>query len=293
MRGRLLFGVLVCCYLLLLVPFTKSLANRPVVVKLGALPGPEVLRVVTGDQRHLVAQYAVVKVLFYYGTLVEKFRQKVVLKPEYGKMFSMLQTSSRLDPWNADVYYFTQAAFTWELGKVAEVNEMLEYGMRYRTWDYQLPYFAGFNAAYFLKDYATAARHFQKAAELSGNPLFANLTARYFHEAGEAELGLQFLAFMQRRTTDSKMVALYQLRKDALVAVLTIQKGVEEYRRRFGKAPEQLAQLTASGVLPSLPADPYGGTFYLDRDGAVRSTSKFSFAPPAGRANPKQQEIQR
>lgn len=291
MSGRVFFAVLLCSYLALIVPFSTSLANRPVVVKLGSLPDAEVLKLAAGEHRHLLAQYAVVKVLFYYGTLVERFQQKVVLKPEYHKMFKTLQTSSKLDPWNADVYYFTQAAFTWELKKIAEVNEMLNYGMKYRTWDYQLPFFAGFNAAYFQKDYAAAALYYKKAAELSRDPLATKLTARYFYESGQNELALEFIKFMQMRTTDRKLISLYETRKQALAAALTLQDGVEEYRRKFGRAPSSLSDLTAKGLLKAIPADPYGGVFYLDEKAMVRSTSKFAFDPiPEAGKEPKQQE---
>lgn len=281
MIGRIVFGILFCSYLAVIIPFSTSLTNRPVVVKLGTLPDAEVLKIAAGDQRYLLAQYAVVKVLFYYGTLVETFTHKVPLQPEYPAMFKTLQTSSKLDPWNADVYYFTQAAFTWELNKIDEVNEMLEYGMKHRTWDYQLPFFAGFNSAYFKKDYAAAALYFKKAAELSGNQLLANLSSRYFYEAGQSKLGLDFIEYMQKHTTDRKLVEVYELRKRALVAVMTIQEAIGSYSRRFGKAPARISDLTDAGVLAKVPADPYGGTFYLDEKGAVRTTSKFAFANQA------------
>jgi len=281
MIGRIVFGILLCSYLAVIIPFSTSLTNRPVVVKLGTLPDAQVLKIAAGDHRYLMAQYTVVKVLFYYGTLVETFTNKVPLQPEYPAMFKTLQTSSKLDPWNADVYYFTQAAFTWELNKIDEVNEMLEYGMKHRTWDYQLPFFAGFNAAYFQKDHAAAALYFKKAAELSGNQLLANLSSRYFYESGQSKLGLDFIEYMQKHTSDRKLIEVYELRKRALVAVMAIQEAIDRYELRFGKAPSRIADLTAAGVLDKVPADPYGGTFYLDEKGVVRSTSKFAFAPPA------------
>jgi len=281
MIGRIVFGILLCSYLAVIIPFSTSLTDRPVVVKLGTLPDAELLQIVAGDQRYLMAQYAVVKVLFYYGTLVETFNQKVPLQPEYPAMFRTLQTSSRLDPWNADAYYFAQAAFTWELNKIDEVNEMLEYGMEHRTWDYQLPFFAGFNSAYFRKDYAAAALYFKKAAELSGNQLLANLSSRYFYESGQNKLGLDFIEYMQGHTTDRKLIEVYELRKRALIGVITIQGAIDRYSRSFGKAPSRISDLTAAGVLAKVPADPYGGTFYLDEKGAVRSTSKFALAAPA------------
>ena len=280
MIGRIVFGVLLFSYLAVIIPFSTSLTNRPVVVKLGTLPDAQVLKIAAGDHRYLMSQYAVVKVLFYYGTLVETFNQKVPLQPEYPAMFKTLQTSSKLDPWNADVYYFTQAAFTWELNKIDEVNEMLEYGMKHRTWDYQLPFFAGFNAAYFQKDYAAAALYFKKAAELSGDQLLANLSSRYFYESGQNKLGLDFLVYMQKHTTDRKLLEVYEMRKRALIAVMAIQEAVNRYRGRFGHAPSRISDLTSTGVLAKVPADPYGGTFYLDEKGAVRSTSKFAFAKP-------------
>jgi tetratricopeptide (TPR) repeat protein len=291
MIGRIVFGILLCSFVAVALPFSRSVAERPVLVKLGALPEAEPLKMVSGDQRYLLAQYAVVRVLFYYGTLIEKFQQKIVLKPEYGNMFRTLETASRLDPWNADVYYFTNAAFTWELGKVAEVNAMLDYGMKYRTWDYQLPFFAGFNAAYFLKDYPTAARYFQKAARLRPDPLLTNLSSRYFFEAGENRIGLAFLDYMEQHTMDRKVMALYELRKKALLAVIELQEAADRYAARFGHPPQRISDLTAQGLIGRIPADPYGGQFYLDDQGKVRSTSKFAFAPPAGKqekTNPKE-----
>jgi hypothetical protein len=277
MIGRIVFGILLCSYLAIIVPFSTSMLQRPIAVKLGGLPEAGPLKVLTGDQRYLMAEYATVRVLFYYGTLVEMFSRKVRLQPEYRNMFQTLQTASRLDPWNADVYYFTQAAFTWELNKVDEVNALLKYGMAYRTWDYQLPFWAGFNAAYFKKDYAAAAPLFKRAAELSGHELLGNLTARYFYEAGENRLALNFIETMQKRATDANVVAVYETRKRAIVAVMTIQEAIARYRSRFGKPPSRISDLTAAGILKEVPQDPYRGTFYLDEKGAVRSTSKFAF----------------
>ncbi len=60
-----------------------------------------------------------------------------------------------------DAYYFAQAVLVWDVGQVRLANELLEYGMRYRTWDYLLPFFAGFNYSYFLKDNEKAAQYYR------------------------------------------------------------------------------------------------------------------------------------
>jgi hypothetical protein len=45
----------------------------------------------------------------------------------------------------------------------------------------------------------------------------------------------------------------------------------------MGRLPSSVAELIKKGYLADTPVDPYGGTFYLEPDGTVRSTSKFAF----------------
>jgi tetratricopeptide (TPR) repeat protein len=274
---RLFYFSLLLSYVLVIIPFTSYLKNRPVAVKLGYTPEAEVLKMVAGDQRYLVADYTVLKVLFYYGTLAERWQNKIKLPPEYFNMFKTLETAVKLDPYNMDAYYFSQAAFTWEVGRAKDVNRLLMYGMKYRPWDHNLPFYIGFNSAYFLKDYENAAKFMQKAAEISGEPLYTGLAARYFYEAGHTELGIIFLAAMEKGAKDRQIRDVYALRKKALLAVKTLEKAVEEFRSSHRRLPGDLSELVSAGILRSLPVDPYGGNFFVEADGRIRSTSKFAF----------------
>ncbi len=275
---RLLFTLLIAAYSFCIIPFVSYMKNKPVAVKLGYVPSAEVLRIAVGDQKLLVAHAAVVKVLVYFGTLIGNLGNQIVVIPaEYFNMYTTLQTAVKLDPYNADAYYFAQAAFTWEVGRAKEVNHMLDYGMKYRTWDYMLPFFAGFNAAYFMKQYEPAARYMQRAAELSGNPLLTNLAARYYYESDKSKIGIDFLKMMETGAKDEHVRKLYRLRRTALQAVSTIQDAVSQFKEKNGRLPGRLEELIESGILNRLPEDPYGGRFYLDNSGAVRTTSKFAF----------------
>lgn len=273
---RLLFILLIAGYLLCIVPFASYMKNRPVAVKLGYVPSAEVLRVVVGDQKIFVAHVAVVKVLVYFGTLIENLNKKIVLPAEYLNMYKILQTAVKLDPYNSDAYYFAQAAFTWEVGRAEEVNLMLDYGIKYRTWDYTLPFYAGFNAAYFLKQYDPAARYMKRAAEISGNPLMTNLASRYFFESDKSDLGINFLEMMEKGAKDEQVRKLYRLRRTALQAVMNIKTAVSQFKEHHGRLPTRLEELLEYGIVKQLPEDPYGGRFYLDNFGAVRTTSKFA-----------------
>lgn len=269
-----------CGYLLIVGPFSAHLRNRPEQIKLGYVPEAAVLKCLTADQRYLVADWTILKVLLYFGELMEKAKGKNLFasNPDYPGMFRFLQAGLRIDPYNADAYYFAQAVFVWDMGRYREVNNMLEYGMKYRTWDYQLPFFAGFNSAYFLKDYKYAALYMKKAAEIAHEQQFATLASRYFYEAGENDLAIMFIDVMKKTARDENERKLYAYRRAALVAAREIQKAVDAYFNRFGHPPARLDILVKDGFLRVVPADPYGGVFYLDEKGKVQTTSKFSFA---------------
>ncbi len=287
MTRSLLCGLLMAAYALLIIPFTDLQRNRPVEVKLGYLPHAQILKVTSGEHRTTTAGLIVMRILFYYGSVLQKLQENVIVRPEFFNLFKTVQTVVDLDPYNMDSYYFAQAVFTWDVGRVQEVNSLLEQGMQRRTWDASLPFYVGFNSAYFLKDYPKAAVYMQYAAERSDNPLYTQLAARYFYESEQSALGLAFLESMILTAKDKAVRRSYELRRDALIATTTLEKARDAYSARFGSLPKQPEQLVEVRLLPALPKDPYGGTFFFDERGQVRTTSKLVAAPPEGEGRRK------
>jgi len=267
---------LLLAYVVIVSWLTRYMEQRPVAIKLGYTPSASALKLVCGDQRHVLAEWSILKVIFYFGSLTDKRPNSIASPPEYYNMFKTVETAIELDPYNMDAYYFAQAAFTWEVGHAQDVNRLLSYGMRFRTWDYYLPYFAGFNAAYFLKKPQDAAMYFKKAAELSRNTLFTNLAARYLYEADQTQIAIPFLIMMIDKSTDTTEKALYTRRLEALQAAQAIQKGIEQFEIKYGNKPVTLQELVITKILSEIPTDPYGGTFYLDDKSKVRTTSKLA-----------------
>lgn len=259
----------------------RWLAERPVAIKLGYTPAAEVQRLLAGEHRLALSELSVIRTLFYFGSLVEEWKNQVMLPPEYFNMYKTIETAVKLDPYNMDAYYFAQSAFTWEVGRAREVNALLDYGMKYRTDDWYLPYFAGFNAAFFLQEYEQAAQYMERAAQLSGNPLFARLASRFFYEAGRTELGVAYLQGMIEDVRDPQQKKAYELRLQALLATRKIEQALAAWRSQHGGEPSDLQQLLAAGLLEKIPQDPYGGEFFLDETGRVRTTSKFALGQRA------------
>jgi hypothetical protein len=252
--------------------------NKPFVEKIGYIPQPEVMLLATADQKQITAASLIMNVLFYFGGLVDLAMNKIYIPPDLSGMRNTIEAAVKLDPYNMDGYYFAQAVMVWDMNQVRNANAILEYGMKYRYWDWYLPFFAGFNYAYLLKDYATAAKYYKRVGELTGNELSINLAGRYMYEAGQTDLAIAYLTAMERGAHNEAIKKSFRVRLEAFKGVKMIELARERYVSTYGKRPSSVDILLKTGYLQVLPVDPYGGEFYLDEHGRVRSTSKFAFA---------------
>ena len=277
-------------YGLLILPFTAYLKNKPFVEKLGYVPSVTALKSVAADHKELVAASLVLKVLMYFGGLVEKADNQVAVSPDYMSMSRLLHGAVKLDPYNMDAYYFAQGFLTWDVKQFKLANDLLDYGMKYRTWDWYLPFFAGFNSAYFLHDYKKAADYYKLAGDLSGSDLHKSLAGRYLQESGQTELAIVYLSAMAKGERNPALKKTYLLRLNAFKEVRRIEIARDRYRENNGKMPATVEELVQGGLLAPPPRDPYGGTFYLEADGKVVTTSKFAFSGVKGNSSKKSGE---
>ncbi|MEI6213343.1 MAG: hypothetical protein WCP10_04490 [Desulfuromonadales bacterium] len=273
-------AALVCLILygIMIVPFTTYLRDKPFEEKLGYVPTVAALKAVAADHKELIGAGLVMKVLMYYGGLLEKNMNKVVVPPDFMTMSRLLHGAVRLDPYNMDAYYFAQSFLTWEVGQYQIANDLMDYGMKYRDWDWYLPFFAGFNSAYFLKDSKKAAEYYKRAGELSGTELSRLLAGRYMQESGQTELAIAYLTAMEKGEKNEAIRKNFQIRLAAFKETLRIEIARDRFRSERGAPPVSIDQLRAAGYLVPLPKDPYGGQFYLEPDGKVATTSKYAFA---------------
>lgn len=274
----LLVGIL--SYALLLGPFTSYMRNKPIEEKLGYVPSIKLLKSLSADQKELAGASLVMKVMMYYGGMMGKGQngQLFAEQPDLKGMSRLLHGAVQLDPYNMDAYYFAQSFLTWDAKQFKVANELLEYGMKYRTWDWQLPFFAGFNNAYFLRDYKKAAEDYKKAGDLSGSDLYIKLAGRYMQESGQTDLAIVYLTGMMKTATNQAVKQSYQTRLKAFKEVRRIELAKDNFLKSGGALPVTINDLLRSGYLDSQPSDPYGGMFFIELNGKVNTTSKFAFA---------------
>ncbi len=266
-------------YGLLIGPFTTYMRNKPLEEKLGYVPSIKLLKLFCADQKELVGASLVMKVLMYFGGVAGKQQVVNVIAeaPDYQGMSRLLHGAVQLDPYNMDAYYFAQSFLTWDVKQYKLANELLDYGMKYRTWDWYLPFFAGFNSAYFIKDYKKAVVYYKRAGELSGQDLHKSLAGRYMLESGQTEFAIAYLSAMEKGERNLSVKKNYQIRLKAFREVHRIELSRDNFLKSGGALPVNLNKLINSGLLTPAPIDPYGGTFYLEPDGKVVTTSKFAF----------------
>lgn len=271
--GLLAYGVLI-------TPFVTYMRNKPIEEKLGYVPSLKVVKSFSADLKELAGASLVMKVMMYYGGVVGKALDGRIIPDQLDLqgMSRLLHGAVKLDPYNIDAYYFAQGFLTWDAGQFKIANDLLEYGMTYRTWDWQLPYFVGFNNAFFLKDYVKAAEFYKRAGNLSGEPMYKSLAGRYMQAAGRTELALAYLGAMEKGETNPTLKKGYQIRLAAFREVRRIEVARDGYFKSVGAMPVSIEQLMSGGFLSPAPIDPYGGQFFLEADGKVSTTSKFAFA---------------
>lgn len=274
----IMFAAMVC-YIFVLGPFTAYMKAKPIEEKLGYVPTTKVFKYGSADHRELAGAALIMRVIIYYGGIAEKIVDKIIVEPpDYSRMSGILHGAVQLDPYNMDAYYFAQSFLTWEVKQYQLANNLLDYGMKYRTWDWMLPFFAGFNSAYFLKDHKKAAGYYKRAGEISGGELNISLAGRYMQESGQTELAISYLSAMEKNERNKAVRKNYQIRVAAFKEVRRIELARDRYLEKGGVIPVTLDTLLSSGLLSPPPSDPYGGQFYLEPDGKVATTSKFAFA---------------
>ncbi len=188
-----------------------------------------------------------------------------------------LDVVTDLDPYFVDPYMLAEGLLAWDAGKPKEANQLLIKGMKYRTWDWRLPFFAGFNNFYFLKNYEAASGFIMTASQLPGSPAYlATLGARLAYYGGKSKTALLFLKEMLADTDDAMMKKRLQMRLLALESAVLIEEALDRFKAQEGRPPKKLSELVSAGYLLILPPDPYGGTWGILKNGRVFSTSKFA-----------------
>ena len=183
-----------------------------------------------------------------------------------------------LDPQYAYAYYVGGNV----LGDLANRPDLsirlLEKGVQANPAVWNIPFLLGYNYYFLVGDPAKGAEYIMKAASLPDGPAYLpGLATRMASEAWSPDTALAFLEARLLETQDPQTREFLANRmKEVIIErdVLMLERAVEVYRTQHQTLPATLADLVASGILPMLPQEPFGGDYRLDpKTGSVSSST--------------------
>lgn len=237
-----------------------------------AMPGP-LLVIYQGGDRHLAANVNVFRSMMVGGEVRDPATYEIQAK--------LQRQASILNPYHEDNYYIAAAILSWE-GQVDAARFVLERATEYRGWDFLAPFFAGFNAFYFDKDGISAGRFANLAADrLRGGQAqsMRDMAAKWYGTADDLSEGIRMLEAMAQSTPDPRMKNRILQRKARVEQLLTLRKAADQFRNRFGRAPDSFEAMLEAGVLDDMPEDPMRQGYTIDDNGQPQFKSNRAKTP--------------
>ena len=235
-------------------------------------------RILSLGYKGVLSDFQFLKLTTFVGDRI--VHQERLKEEDWDYFKASVESITDLDPYFLDPYFLSEGLLTWEAGQPEEANRLLERGVRYRTWDWRLPYFVGFNYFYFLHDYEKGAEYVMKASRLPHAPDYLpTLAARLAYYGGKTQTGILFLKGMLAHTPDPNLRKIFQMRLLALERANVIENAVQKFMKDHGRLPKS-HELVSMGYLKEMPVDPYGGKWGILQNGRVFSSSKFASEKP-------------
>lgn len=237
------------------------------------LPNGKMLRLASFGQRLLLADLYWLKTVAYMG-------ESLLARTE--SMESLLALGdivTDLDPRYGYAYQVVGSNLSGIAHRIQESNRILEKGVRNVPDRWTLPFLLAFNKFFYEDDFPAAASWARRAAEVGKRPHLALLASNLSLVANTEDQYHSALSFLQESLRQAETAELRAQLAQRIVKVRTyhvlssLERAVEDYRRRNLLYPMLLEELVWTGLLRELPSDPSGGTLEYDAaTGTVRSS---------------------
>ncbi len=221
----------------------------------------------------VVANYLFLKTITDAGD--DLSRKKKIDKDMIDYIVASVDTITDLDPEFWDPYLFASLMLAWNFGEAQKANAILTKAETHLPNDYRPSYFKGFNYYYFLKDNEKAAEYMIKASKLPGSPSYLPyLATRLSVYSANHKTAAAFLEQMIQTTRNEAMVRQLKMRLETVNHLILLEKGMMDYKEKFGLFPKKLEDLVTAGFIKTIPRDPHGGKYVIMENNRVYTTSR-------------------
>ena len=169
---------------------------------------------------------------------------------------------------------------------LTQANTIGEQGIASADPDWRIPYYMATNEFLYDKNDTAAAEDYNIAAQTPGIPAYAERFSLNFGiETNQRQKTEQLWETIKDSTNDPDEKARAQAYIDHLQDFDYLDAASAQYKKEFGVFPTSTAELVSRGIIPSVPVDPFGFTFIIQKDGTsaidLSSLPSYISAEPA------------
>lgn len=235
------------------------------------LPEGRYLRMASLGHRAFAADLVWLKTIQYYGG------QRLTTRT-YEQAERLFQAIYDLDPHFKGATRFGALVLAQDAGNPEGALTLLGRARREHPGVWEYPFDEGFVCQTVTKEYARAGEAYRAASKLPGAPdLAIRLAGISFAKLGDREAAREVWRSLLDETGNELLVRIAE-RSLANLDMEDAQDLLTEAAARFradrGRDAADWGELIAAGFLDQVPAEPFGGAFYLDAaSGRVWSTT--------------------
>jgi len=206
---------------------------------------------------------------------VQMAGSKEMTPQDYDRLYDLLEVVANFDPKFEIPYLLGGLVLGESPAHGPEALRILGRGKAEYPRDWRFPFYMGFTHYFSLGDAVAGGGAMAEAARLSGSPAYLpGLASRMLSEAREPEAALRLLEPIVRQESDPARRAVLERRiREVTVErdLKVLEMAVETYREKKGTVPSDLSDLVREGILATIPLEPNGGRYLINRGGNVRS----------------------
>jgi len=246
------------------VQYLKTAPRQTVEVEMQvALPLFVQVFMMAGD-RYLAANLAAIRALV---VSTEKMKAE-----DYVTLAKVQGDVSWLNPAHEDNYYIAAAILPW-VGQLDAAQTILARAVQARPYDYQPAFYYAFHLLHFKGDAEAASAALRAAAEKlpDGDERLQlqNLAAIWLDRARDVDVSIRVVEAMAQQSKRRDFRRYLEQRVVRLKNLKTLRAAATLFVARNGRPPAEPEDLVRAGLVPALPADPFGFGFTVGKDGQI------------------------
>lgn len=177
--------------------------------------------------------------------------------------------ASQLNPANEDNYYTAQGILPW-YGQIDATRVVLSAAADNRPKDFLPLFFLGFNSMHFEKKFTESGRYFERAAtRMQGNDKLKlqAMAAKFYEKGDDPDFAIKVIQAIRDGTRSQALKDHLQVRIARLEMLKFLRSASQRFEERYKRPPSKLEELVSSGIIVSLPVDPFDVGFELSPQG--------------------------